>query len=247
MIDKNRINNTHKQFHDSCLLSNYAVACNYFTRIEVENYFMDYLKEFEDDFMNLTIFHNPKNNQYIRDNIGDYNRFQIDIKNMKNHFLCVAHKNFDLTETIEFLRIYSTIIVFHLHTICVSSGCNFTKNNIPGLEFIQKFHSYSEQINISNSREIIDTQLYNFKNENNKMQLNDEINDELHNKECVINVFTNHSNNGFLNMHSYTIYKDIKTKKIYIHDTNRPDRDSEVSEKWISNFESGQILKYLPK
>jgi len=232
MIDRDRINITHRQFTDSCLLSNYAVASNYCTNIEIIYYFIDYLREFENDFLDLSIFDNPNNTTLFH---------------MRNQFELLVNNNYELNMTKNFIDRYSRILVTHLHIICRSSGCHFTESGIPGLEFIKKLHLYSDQNSYKSTRNIIDLNLYSFSDNNQKYQLNNVINTELHEKECIINVFTNHSTQPFIDMHSYTIYKDKETETIFIHDTRRPHNDREIPENWINFFESGQVLKYLPK
>ena len=56
MINKKNIDISHQTYWMTCLMSNYAVCCNYFTRKDIGVYFKDYFKEFKDDFINPTSF-----------------------------------------------------------------------------------------------------------------------------------------------------------------------------------------------
>ena len=79
MINKEELDSTHIQYGNSCLLSNYAVCCNYFTQIAVPDYFYDYLNEFESDFNDSVNFLTvPYVNMFLNDRLFELNYMTID-------------------------------------------------------------------------------------------------------------------------------------------------------------------------
>jgi len=50
MVSQERIDNTHSQIYDTCLLSNFAVVGNYFISERIEDFFKNYYIEFESFF-----------------------------------------------------------------------------------------------------------------------------------------------------------------------------------------------------
>lgn len=240
MINKKRINNVHKQYFNSCLLSNYAVACNYYTNIEIEQFFIDYLKKYKSDFLDLKIFNCSNNSMSI----------------MSNEFKSIIDSNFEISKTKRFIKTYEIYLYDHLIKTC--------QNNKPypfhGLEFIEYLHVTCAEMSFSDSRDKINLYYYRFNEDDNvllyfeygsnkpKDKLNKiTLNNEIQNKECILNIYSNITNELFKNGHSHTIYCDKGSNNIFLHDTNLPNSDKVISHDWIDYFTKGQVLKYLPK
>ena len=227
MIDGKRIDKKHNQNKKpTCLMSNYAVASNYFTGIDIEEYFIDYLKEFENDFLDMSFF-------------SPY--FDITLFMMKARFEQVMKSNYNALVSQNFLELYAERVVNHYHIICQSKGCSFAPVKIPGLQFMKLLQENSKQHSYQCANEIIRLELYDFKNDVTKKQMNQNLNSMLNDEECILNVFSNK------HRHSFTIYKDENAKEIMVHDTNMPDQDSPMPSDWMLSFDDGEVLKYVRK
>lgn len=226
MIDGSKINKQHQQYGKSCLLSNYAVASNYFTGIDIDEYFIDYLKEFEKDFLNMSFI---------------CSSFDIMFNAAISQFEQVVKSNYSYFISKSFIQMNAPIIISHYHIICQAKGCSFAPVGIPGLKFMMLLQENSKQHSFQRAKSVIILELYDYKDDATKKQLNQDLNSMLDNEECIMNVFsTRHG-------HSFTIYKDNRTNKLFVHNTNQPSMDTPLPIDWMSSFDYGEILKYVRK
>jgi len=232
MIDGSKIDKRHHQYGLSCLLSNYAVASNYFTGIDIDEYFVDYLKEFEKDFLDMSYFSAS---------------FDLALWTTISQFHMVVNNSYDRLLANNFVHAYASIIKDHYHIVCQVKGCSFAPPNIPGLEFMKLLQENSTQYSYQRTNSACKLELYEFKKDESKIKLNQELNSMLQNEECVLNVFSDESLSPLIKRHSHTIYKDMLTGIILFHNTNSPIRDEELNDDWMSLVGEGQVLKYTRK
>lgn len=60
MVDENHINRSFKQNHNSCVLSSYGGAAYYYTKIPINEFFLDYCRHYFTDFSDNGYEKNPE-------------------------------------------------------------------------------------------------------------------------------------------------------------------------------------------
>lgn len=241
MIDSSKIDKQHKQYDDTCLLSNYAICCNYLTNIPTLCFFEDYFKEFDSDFSDPSqIINNERisrsNNEYkslLQGFIIDYNIYKTnkcDINYLMNK--------------------YAIIFVLHLHLKTYKGFIPYGNysNDLTGFDFLELIHNNIKKQNFVNCKNAIDFIRINYDKEkkiltNNCFELNsiEDLNHFLQNHEALINVYDD------MRRHSYTIYYDSTLNEFCEHDTNFPNRINELNANWFCNYTFNKIILYNKK
>jgi len=224
----------HKQIGNTCLLSNYAVCCNYFTNINTNDYFYDYFLEFIYDFVNANDFFRSiyldnfyKDPEFSREFNNKFKRFCLDF----------LHYLIDDLELELFMLVYSSIFVYHFHQRTYTGYIPYDvsqENNLEGYMFIKLLHENINQISYVDSRNTVRLN-YFIKNDDGKFKTNDlnivvgeELIEHMRNNEVLIN--------GFNEMHSFTIYCNSDDQLFYRHNTNDPDNDIQLDESCINSY-----------
>ncbi|MCB2222128.1 MAG: hypothetical protein KQI35_17225 [Bacteroidetes bacterium] len=248
MISYSDIENSHKQFYNSCLLSNYAIACNYFTKIPVLNFFVDYFEEFDYDFSDpITYFDNPRVNNFLITAFGvhffsNFNAFIKDYASYKAKNISIA----------DLLSRYGPI--FHTHFIMKSyKGMTLPnevlKSDITGYSLILKLHDNIDKPAFLKSRNTCNIHFLGEKNKiisskNSTLFASNNISElymYLTINPALINIFDTKI------QHSLTIYCEEGTKQFILRDTNVPNHKFYLPYDWIGQFQNGEILLFENK
>ena len=244
MINKTKLDSNHRQIGNTCLLSNYAVCCNYFTSIGISEYFLDYFNEFELDFSDPNTFFSS---QYL---IGflysdpefamSYNTYFVDfLKDYKQYLVDHQIENFMTKESSIF------VYQFHQRTFPGHIPYNYSQaSSLDGYTFIKLLHNNINQISFNASRRKINL-TFLAKNERGLFKDNElgicrdsELVAYLINNDVLINAFKD--------MHSYTIYCNSIDRLFYSHNTNDPANDIALGNNWTSDFNPFLIYKEIP-
>jgi len=233
MIDISKIDKSHQQYWNTCLFSNYAVCCNYFTGVDIKYYFEDYLREFEDDFKNPHLFFNFYNKT-------DPNKKKLSTQDIDlNLYLSDYTKYVSKLIDINFLRNDNNAKVFtyqfHIRTYEKFIPYNQPQIQIGGYKFLKLLHDNINQkefidvkskINVFEigtcSPEILQNNVLGFAN-------TEQLKNYMKSNEVLVNAMYK-TENG---VHSVTIY--YNSNSFWLHDTNTPTVDQKLHDTWTKS------------
>lgn len=243
MVRKENINITHKTYWNTCMMSNYAVCCNYFTGKDVDTYFDDYFLEFEKDFANPLSFFGAKskNNSLHSEFATHYNsQFKDFIKDYKEYL----SGRIDISIIMEE---YGSVFTYHFHLRTQPNYIPYKKDQSKeegGYQFLKLLHDNIDQPNFKESREKVNVFFIEriqtggcFRQNDLGFLDSDELVEYVRNEEVLINAYdSNHS-------HSLTIYCDLNTKSFFVHNTNEPNDDKLLPDYWVNSYDNFLIYK----
>jgi len=243
MIIKQDLDKIHSTYSDTCLMSNYAVCCNYFTGIDINDYFADYISEFDDDFSDPTNFFN---NPYLQ-RILTLKGFSSHYNSSFQNFLIDYNQYKSSNSTIGLImNNYGSIFTAHYHVSTYNGYIPYNADpgmDIGGFPFVKLLHDNVSQQSFIQSRKLVEV-INLTKNEHgifpkNNLGIVDTKGLMYYIKKNPVII------NAFKSQHSYTIYYDLQSHSFWVHDTNSPMIDIPISGNWLSNY--GDILLYKLK
>ncbi|MHA1877177.1 MAG: hypothetical protein ACTSUC_12110 [Promethearchaeota archaeon] len=228
MIDKTKVSRK-IQYNDTCILFNYAIAGNYFTRKHIIDYFIDYMKYFESDFKSskedqiLRIYHSIEQSNFDRDLAERYLSFK------SNGYAKFFHQHLKVT-------------------------CRNKFANIPGLKLISKLHNNSDKPSFVESRKKFRDKFFII-NGADRYGLQKLINEKLKQQVAIVNIYVDelekegvHSISGknfkFQCNHSHTVFCD--SNAFYLCNTNNNELFS-IPQNWLYIIKRGNLLVYTQK
>ena len=245
MIKKENLNTTHQTYWMTCLFSNYAVCCSYFTQKNVSVFFEDYFKEFEKDFADPKTFFNNKyiggflNEQmFAQHYFNQFSQYLYDYQNYINGQIDIDY----------FMKKYAPIFTVQFHIRTYSGFIPYLTNqttDLGGYPFIKLLHDNIFQTNIIECRNHVRV-ISTSKDENDILTENDlklttgnELIEYMKNEDMLINAYDT------VNDHSLTVYCDLNTKLFFVHNTNDPSNDKSQDENWVDSYRHFLIYKRI--
>lgn len=225
MIDKTKVSRK-IQYTDTCILFNYAIVGNYFTGKHIVDYFIDYMKHYENDFRNT-----EKN--YICRMYNSLEQSNFDRDLLESYLSGKANK-------------YAKY--FHHHLL---DTCRNRYENIPGLRLISKLHYTSSKSSFIESRNKFRAEFIII-NGADKYVLQKLINEKLRRQVALANIYVDElekeevhgisrKNFKFQCNHSHTVFCD--SNAFYLRNTNNNELFS-IQQNWLLITKRGNILVY---